>query len=89
MFTAIGAQGAAKKEFAWGPRDIPVVPRQRGSKGALVIESTFGSQGEGRRLEAPSRERKLQVLVCLDKAGNAAIKGLIIDGKLQYEEPLF
>jgi hypothetical protein len=25
----------------------------------------------------------------LDKSGNADIKGLIIDGKLQYEEPLF
>jgi uncharacterized membrane-anchored protein len=52
------------------------------------IESYFVRQGEGPRLEALARERKLSVLVAVDKAGIAAIKGLIIDGKLQYEEPL-
>jgi uncharacterized membrane-anchored protein len=51
------------------------------------IESYFVPQGEGRRLEALARNRKLAVLVAVDNAGNAAIKGLIIDGKLQYEEP--
>jgi hypothetical protein len=35
------------------------------------------------------RDRKLAVLIAVDKGGKAAIKGLIIDGKLQYEEPLF
>jgi uncharacterized membrane-anchored protein len=53
------------------------------------IESYFVPEGEGRRLEAMVRDRKLAVLVAVDKSGNAAIKGLIIDGKLQYEEPLF
>ena len=53
------------------------------------IESYFVRQGEGPKLEAMSRDRKLAVLVAVDTAGNAAIKGLIIDGKLQYEEPLF
>jgi uncharacterized membrane-anchored protein len=53
------------------------------------IESYFVPQGEGPRLEALSRDRKLAALVAVDRAGNAAIKGLIIDGKLQYEEPLF
>jgi uncharacterized membrane-anchored protein len=53
------------------------------------IESYFVPQGEGRRLEELARSRKLAVLVAVDKAGNAAIKGLLIDGKLQYEEPLF
>jgi hypothetical protein len=28
------------------------------------------------------------VLVAVDNTGTAAIKGLIIDGRLQYEEPL-
>src|SRR5262249_36277566 len=49
------------------------------------IESYFVPQGEGPRLEALARERKLAALVAVDSAGNAAIKGLIIDGKLQYE----
>jgi uncharacterized membrane-anchored protein len=53
------------------------------------IESYFVPQGEGPKLEAMARDRKLAVLVAVDRAGNAAIKGLIIDGKLQYEEPLF
>jgi uncharacterized membrane-anchored protein len=53
------------------------------------IESYFVPEGEGRRLEALAREKKLAALVAVDGAGNAAIKGLIIDGKLQYEEPLF
>ncbi len=52
------------------------------------IESYFVPQGEGPRLEALARNRKLAALVAVDKAGNAAIKGIIIDGKLQYEEPL-
>jgi uncharacterized membrane-anchored protein len=51
------------------------------------IESYFVPQGEGPRLEALARNRKLAVLIAVDNAGNAAIKGLLIDGKLQYEEP--
>jgi len=53
------------------------------------IENYYVPQGEGPKLEAAARDRKLAALVAVDKAGNAAIKGLIIDGKLQYEEPLF
>jgi uncharacterized membrane-anchored protein len=52
------------------------------------IESYFVRQGMGPKLEAMARERKLAALVAVDKSGTAAIKGLIIDGKLQYEEPL-
>ncbi len=53
------------------------------------IESYFVPQGEGPRLETLARNRKLATLVAVDNAGNAAIKGIIIDGKLQYEESLF
>jgi uncharacterized membrane-anchored protein len=53
------------------------------------IESYFVPQGHGLQLEALARDKKLAVLVAVDKAGEAAIKGLIVDGKLQYEEPLF
>ena len=61
----------------------------RGPTVRYGIESYFVPQGQGRQLEAMAREKKLAVLVAVDWAGNAAIKGLIIDGKLQYEEPLF
>ncbi len=53
------------------------------------IESYFVPEGEGKRLERLVRERKLQVLVAVASDGEAAIKGLMIDGELQYEEPLF
>jgi uncharacterized membrane-anchored protein len=53
------------------------------------IESYFVPEGRGKQLEDLARERKLAALIAVDGRGNAAIKGLIIDGKLQYEEPLF
>ena len=53
------------------------------------IESYFVPQGEGPRLEQLARDKKLAALVAVDRAGNAAIKGILIDGALQYEEPLF
>jgi uncharacterized membrane-anchored protein len=53
------------------------------------IESYFVPQGQGRRLEDLAREKRMAALVAVDGGGNAALKGLIIDGVLQYEEPLF
>ena len=63
-----------------------------GSRFPLVrygIESYYVPQGEGPKLEAAARDRKLAALIAIDERGNAAIKGLIIDGELQYEERLF
>jgi uncharacterized membrane-anchored protein len=53
------------------------------------IESYFVPQGAGGKLKTLARERKMAALVAVDARGNAAIKGLLIDGVLQYEEPLF
>ncbi len=53
------------------------------------IESYFVPEGKGLALEQLARDKKLAALVAVDAKGNAAIKGLMIDGKLQYEEPLF
>jgi uncharacterized membrane-anchored protein len=52
------------------------------------IEHYFVPQGEGSRLEALARDKKLAALIAVDGRGNAAIKGLLIDGRLAYEEPL-
>jgi uncharacterized membrane-anchored protein len=46
-------------------------------------------EGNGRELEALARDKKLAAVVAVDGGGHAAIKGLMIDGKLAYEEPLF
>jgi uncharacterized membrane-anchored protein len=53
------------------------------------IESYFVPEGQGRRLEVLAQEKKMAALVAVDARGNAALKGLIIEGILQYEEPLF
>lgn len=53
------------------------------------IEAYFVPEGQGKFLENQVRERKLQVLLAVGEDGEPAIKGLLIDGKLQYEETLF
>jgi uncharacterized membrane-anchored protein len=53
------------------------------------IESYYVTQGRGTPLENLARDKKLAALVAVDRGGNAAIKGILIDGQLQYEEPLF
>jgi uncharacterized membrane-anchored protein len=52
------------------------------------IEHYFVPQGQGPRLEALARDKKLAALIAVDGAGHAAIKGILIDGRLEYEEPL-
>jgi len=53
------------------------------------IESYFVPEGRGLELEKLARDRRISTLVAVDSGGNAAIKGLLIDGQLQYEKPLF
>ena len=53
------------------------------------IESYFVPEGKGRDLEAMVRDKKLAAIVAVDAKGNAAIKGLSVDGKMIYDAPLF
>ncbi|MCL4766893.1 MAG: GDYXXLXY domain-containing protein [Hyphomicrobiaceae bacterium] len=53
------------------------------------IESYFVPEGTGLELEDMAREKKLAAVVAVDRHGKSAIKGLMIDGRLVYEEPLF
>ena len=53
------------------------------------IEQYFVPEGEGRTLENQRNERALSVDVAIASNGEAAIKGIRIDGKPVYEEPLF
>lgn len=82
---ATGPKEIVLKARAWHgfPRDdIGVVAVRYG------IESYFVPEGEGPRLEELARDRKLAMLVAVDSSGTAAIKGILIDGKLQYTEQL-
>jgi uncharacterized membrane-anchored protein len=66
-------------------------PTERGPVQANVlygIETFFVPEGTGHDLEKLVGERKLSALIAVDDDGNAAIKGLIVDGKRVYEEPL-
>lgn len=77
--TGLGAERIAIKgqSLTWDRRRV-----------AYGIERYFVPEGAGRRLEDLARQAKLGAIVAVDRRGNAAIKGLVIDGKRVYEEPL-
>jgi uncharacterized membrane-anchored protein len=52
------------------------------------IERYYVPEGKGLELENAARDKKLAVVVAVDGNGRSAIKGLIVDGRLAYEEPL-
>ena len=64
-------------------------PFPSGTRVTYGIESYFVPEGQGRRLEDLAREKRMAARIAVDGRGNAAIKGLVIDGVPQYEEPLF
>jgi uncharacterized membrane-anchored protein len=66
----------------------PEPPRELALAVRYGIESYFVPEGSGKPLEVQVVNRKLAAVIAVDARGNAAIKGLMIDGKLQYEEPL-
>lgn len=53
------------------------------------IESYFVPEGQGRKLEEERNARALSVDVAIARDGEAAIKGIRLNGDLLYEEPLF
>ena len=53
------------------------------------IERYYVPEGTGHDIEKVARERRLEVIVAVGTNGDAAIKGLSIDGKKVYDEPLF
>jgi len=53
---------------------------------AYGLESYFVPQGEGRAIETTPRAR-IEVVAAVSSGGEAAIKRLLIDGKLVYAEP--
>lgn len=52
------------------------------------FESYFVPEGKGLELEKLATTRQLSVVLAVDSRGRAAIKGLVIDGKKAYDEPL-
>ena len=70
--------------------DQPPCPRPCPSLAvAWGLESYFVPKEEALRLEKLRNLDRLEILASVSTDGRAAIKGLIIDSQLVYEEPLF
>jgi len=52
------------------------------------IESYFVPEGEGREIELPRNEGKVAILVAVDDRGAGAIKAVLVDGIVRYQEKL-
>jgi uncharacterized membrane-anchored protein len=52
------------------------------------IERYYVPEGTGPKLEDQARTGKLAAIVAVDAKGRAAIKGLMLDGKVIHREPL-
>jgi uncharacterized membrane-anchored protein len=53
------------------------------------IESYFVPEGEGIALERPEEGEEVSLLVAVDDNGVAAIKAVLVNGEVRYEEKLF
>ena len=53
------------------------------------LERYYVPEGKGPDLEKAAREKKLAAVIAVDARGRAAIKGLSVDGKTVYDEPLW
>ena len=53
------------------------------------LDSYFVPEGTGTEIEKYRNERALGVIVALNEEGDAAIKGLMMDGEKIYDTPLF
>lgn len=64
-------------------------PQEQASVGLHYgIESYFVPEGTGMELEQMVGDKKISALIAVAPSGEAAIKGLISEGKRVYEEPL-
>ena len=64
------------------------LPRPNARQVRYGIESYFVPEGEGKRLEKLIGKGQLKVIVAVGASGRAAIKGLVVEGRRIYDEPL-
>lgn len=53
------------------------------------IENYFVPEGEGMALERPTEGEEVTMLIAVDKKGASAIKAVLVDDEVRYEEKLF
>ena len=84
--TSRRTRSCIKGRVSTPPAPTPSAPAQATVR--YGIENFFVPEGTGRDLEKLVGEKKLAALIAVDDDGNAGIKGLIVEGKRVYEEPL-
>jgi len=52
------------------------------------IETYFVPEGTGRALEDKVRSHKIEAIVAVDSSGEAALRGLVVDGERHVDPPL-
>ena len=93
--------GSSKPPASIEPGDVVIrgkvdhasAARNSANEGPVVslsygIESFFVPEGTGRELEGMVRDKKISAVIAVNGSGEAAIKGLMSEGKRVYEEPL-
>ncbi len=53
------------------------------------IENYFVPEGEGMALERPAEGEEVSIMVAVDEAGASAIKAVLVNNEVRYEEKLF
>jgi uncharacterized membrane-anchored protein len=78
----------AKETNGWGTFLFPTQGSVRTLNVHYGFERYYVQEGTGTRLEKLARDKKLELILAVDGKGNAAIKGLNVDGKRIYDEPV-
>lgn len=72
--------------------DVVLKGEMKGRSGQRIrygIESYFVPEGEGKRLEKLIGKGELKVVVAVGAGGRTGIKGLEVEGRRIYDEPLY
>jgi uncharacterized membrane-anchored protein len=72
-----------RARFAFNPKNVETVRIDYG------IERFYVPEGEGRSIQNAQREKRIDVVVMVNKNGKAQIKALRDNGVSLYEEPLY
>lgn len=94
--TSVGADEVVirgRVDYVNAPSNDPSSNNHEQKEPAVVsvhygIESFFVPEGTGRELEQMVGDKKISALIAIGSDGEAAIKGLISEGKRVYDEPL-
>lgn len=63
------------------------VPSCKAYRVAYGLEQFFVPEGEGKELETLRNDQRISVDVAVGSGGRAALKRLLVDGEVRYEEP--